>query len=81
MTYLRKIILDSPFFVRSNKIRPLGRFLGKRMKLKLMPFSEESSVVGRFRRFLVVRMILQLSDKNYINSVVMRTKLDREDNS
>ena len=79
--FLRKIILDSSFFVRSNKIRPLGRFLGKWTKLKFKPFSEESSVLGHFGRFLVERTILQFSRKEHMNSDVMRTKLGREDDS
>ena len=54
--------------VRLEKFHPLWPNLEKRMNLKIRPFSNESSVLGEFGRFLVIGMKFKFSHGNNTDS-------------
>ena len=62
--------------VRSEKFHPFWPNLEKRMNLKIRPFSNESSVLGEFGRFLVIGMKFKFSCRINSDSYIMRMNLD-----
>jgi len=67
--------------VRSEKFHPFRPILKKRMNLKIRPFSNESSVLGEFGRFLVIGMKFKFSRRINSDSYILWINLDVTDDS
>jgi hypothetical protein len=67
--------------VRSEKFHPFRPNLEKRMNLKIRPFSNESSDLGEFGRFLVTEMKFKFSRRINTDSFISRMNLGETDDS
>ena len=67
--------------IRSEKFHPFRPILKKRMNLKIRPFSNESSVLGEFGRFLVIGMKFKFSRRINSDSYILWINLDVTDDS